>query len=306
MRVAITGANGFLGSHLVDAALAAGHEVVGVVRRPGEQLPREGVRWVHGDLSDPSSLRRAFARVDAVIANAALAPGRQAASDDAFEVANVQGARHQVAAAADADVGRVVYLSTVAVYRTRLGRRLHEGSERIDPARRGFDWNQLTTDPRYARSKAAAEQAVWQEAATRGVALTALRPGPIYGERDHKMTARYVAMVRRWPCFAPTVRLPHVHARDVADVAVSATGRPATAGRAYNVTGPSVAVATALTHLARALGRPRPVPIPLPLSVRFDDTRAQRDLGFAPRGVAQGMAEVATFVQGGGVGAVRR
>jgi len=307
MRVAITGANGFLGSHLVDAALAAGHEVTGVVRRPGEQTARPGVHWVHGDLGQPTSLRRAFADSDVVVANAALAPGRASAPPEAFVEANVRGARRQVEAAADAGVSRVVYISTVAVYRTRLGRRLDEGAERIDPQRRRFDWNQLTTDPRYATSKAAAEQAVWNAAVRRQVAVTALRPGPIYGERDHKMTARYMSMLRRPLCLAPTARVPHVYARDVADAALVAARRPATAGRAYNVTGDSVPVYTALRHLARAMHLRAPVPVPVPLAVRFDDRLARRDLDFTPRTVARGMASVADYLAStsGGVGAVR-
>ena len=298
MRIAITGASGFLGTHLVASALQAGHEVVALSRNPQRGSPAPGVTWRRGDLAEPASLRTAFSGCDVVIANAALAPGRGPADDDAFEVANVRGARHQVDAAADAGVDRVVYISTVAVYRTRLGRRLAEGAERIDPDHRRFDWNQLTTDPRYARSKARAEQAVWSAAVARGLALTSLRPGPIYGEHDHKMTQRYVDMVQRWPCLAPTVRLPHVHARDVADAALRASERPATAGRAYNTTGDAVSVHRALRALAKALGRPRPMPVPVPLAVRFDDRRARRDLGFRPRSVEEGMTQVAAWISG--------
>ncbi|MGH6659773.1 MAG: NAD-dependent epimerase/dehydratase family protein, partial [Sphingomicrobium sp.] len=46
LRIAITGGTGFVGAHLVEAALAAGHEVAALTRR--EQVPRTGVTWVAG------------------------------------------------------------------------------------------------------------------------------------------------------------------------------------------------------------------------------------------------------------------
>ena len=295
MRIAITGANGFLGGHLVDAALARGHEVVGAVRRPHELAEREGCRWVHGDLGDPASLEAAFSGCDAVVANAALAPGRQGASAEAFYEANVKGARAQVEAAADAGVARVVYVSTVAVYRTRLMRAMGEASPRFDPLHRGFDWNQLTTHPEYATSKAAAEIAVWEASARRGTALTALRAGPLYGPGDHKMVARYVDRLTRRVPSAPTVAVPHLHGRDAADAAIASAERPQTAGRAYNLAGPSVSVWRAVRALGRELGRGPVVPLPVPLRVAFDDRAARRDLSFTPRGVTTGMRDTAAW-----------
>lgn len=290
MRLAITGANGFLGSHLVDQALARGHEVLGVCRRPEAQPARAGVAWRHGDLGDPASLARAFAGADAVVANAALAPGTAGGTAEAYAVANVRGARHQVEQAAAVGCERVVYISSVAVYRTSLWRRLDEAGPRRDPDHPAFDWSRFTTDPGYAESKARAERGAWQAAATTGVRLTALRPGPIYGPRDRKITARYLAMIERG--VAPTVRVPHAHAADIARAAVVAAERPSTAGRAYNTTGASVPVWRAVRALARALDRGRVWPLPVPLGARFDDRAARRDLGFMPRSVEEGMAEV--------------
>lgn len=293
MRIAVTGANGFLGSHLVEQALARGHTVFGVCRRPDAQAPQQGVTWRHGDLADPGSLRRAFEGADVVLANAALAPGVAGGSAADYDVANVQGARHQVEQAAAAGARRVVYVSSVAVYRTSLWRRLDERAPRRDPERPAFDWSRFTTDPGYAESKARAEREVWAAAAAQGMALTALRPGPVYGPRDRKITARYLAMIGRRA--APTVRVPHAHAVDVARAAVAAAERPATAGRAYNLTGDAVPVWRAVQALATALGRGPVLPLPVPLGPRFDDRAARRDLGFTPRSVEEGMADVARW-----------
>lgn len=286
MRVAITGATGFLGRHLVRELTAAGHHVVGVVRDPG-RAGDLGVDLARADLTDVPALTDAFAGCDAVIANAALSPGWKKPSAAQYEEANVNGARSHLDAARDAGIRRVVWISTVAVYRTSVRRALAEDAERIDPENPRFDWNHLTTDPGYTRSKAIAERLAWARAATDGLALTALRPGPIYGPGDPKLTARYARMLR-WPVApAPTARLPHVHAADVALAAVGALGNPDSAGRAYNVTGAPISPAAFLRLWRDAQGgRARILPIPVPIRVAFDDSAARRDLGWTPRSVA--------------------
>ena len=65
MRLAVTGGTGFVGSHLLDAALAAGHSVAALTRR--DQQPREGVDWVAGSLDDREALRQLVDGADAII-----------------------------------------------------------------------------------------------------------------------------------------------------------------------------------------------------------------------------------------------
>lgn len=292
MRVAITGATGFLGRHLVRELGSAGHEVIGVVR-DADRAADLGVSVATADLSDVRALTDAIAGCDALIANAALSPGWKKPTPREYEDANVSGARNHLDAARDAGVRRVVWISTVAVYRTSIRRVLDEQAERIDPENPSFDWNHLTTDPGYARSKAVAERLAWARAATDGLELTALRPGPIYGPGDPKLTARYARMLG-WPVApAPTARLPHVHAADVALAAVGALGNPASAGRAYNVTGPSISPAAFLRLWRDAQGaRARILPIPVPVTVAFDDTAARRELAWSPRSVAEAVREM--------------
>lgn len=69
MRVFLTGATGFIGSHIVTELLAAGHQVTGLARSDsGEQVLRaKGVDVVRGNLEDPASLLPGVARADAVI-----------------------------------------------------------------------------------------------------------------------------------------------------------------------------------------------------------------------------------------------
>jgi len=286
MRVAITGATGFLGSHLAQI-LGSRFEVRGVVRSPEKGVDL-GIELARADLGDVDALTTAMEGCEALVANAALAPGWAKPSAEAFIEANVRGAENQLEAARRAGVRRIIWISTVAVYRTRLGRALSEDAERIDPDRPRFDWNNLTTDPGYTRSKAAAERLAWERCAQHGFELTVLRPGPIYGERDPKLTARYDRMLDMRVIAAPTAKLPHVHASDVALGAAAALQRPQSIGQAYNMTGPSVSVYRFLRIWKRVRSRRAAIiPLPVPIHIAFDDTAAERDLGFRPRTIAE-------------------
>jgi uncharacterized protein YbjT (DUF2867 family) len=65
MRIGVTGGTGFVGSHLIDAALAAGHEVKALTRR--EQPARDGLEWIAGSLEDRAALHALVTDTDAII-----------------------------------------------------------------------------------------------------------------------------------------------------------------------------------------------------------------------------------------------
>ncbi|MFE6973400.1 NAD(P)-dependent oxidoreductase [Streptomyces sp. NPDC057682] len=67
MRIAVFGANGPTGRHLTDQALAAGHEVVGVTRRPGSLGARPGLTEAVADATDPAAVDAAVRGTDAVL-----------------------------------------------------------------------------------------------------------------------------------------------------------------------------------------------------------------------------------------------
>ena len=91
-RVAVTGATGFLGSHIARALREHGATVRAVIRTPskGAFLEAKGVELFKADLGDPEGLTRAFSGCDAVISNAALAI-RGRANWEAYYQANVRG-----------------------------------------------------------------------------------------------------------------------------------------------------------------------------------------------------------------------
>jgi nucleoside-diphosphate-sugar epimerase len=113
-RVAITGANGFVGRSLVRHASALGHEVVGVVRSPAaaKAVVDDGGRPALVPALDPEALAPALAGCHAVVHLAQIGAERGAATYDAV---NVEGTRAVATAARAAGVARVVLFSGLGV-----------------------------------------------------------------------------------------------------------------------------------------------------------------------------------------------
>src|SRR5690348_4286235 len=115
MRLAITGGTGFVGSHLIDVALAAGHHVNALTRR--EQGERANVEWIAGDLSNRDALEHLVSGADAVIHVAGTISGQSAA---AFELGNVAGTLAMLAAATAGGIHRFVHVSSLAAREPKL------------------------------------------------------------------------------------------------------------------------------------------------------------------------------------------
>lgn len=147
--LAITGATGFVGSAVLNEALAQGHQVRALARR--EQAERAGVTWVRGDLNDAEALAALVAGADAVIHVAGLTNTPDPAQ---FEVANVTGTANVLAAMAEAGVKRLVFVSSLSARMPALSA--------------------------YGASKAKAEALV--EASK--LDWTTVRPPGVYGPRD--------------------------------------------------------------------------------------------------------------------------
>lgn len=262
-----------------------------VVRSPskGDFLKAQGVELWKADLGDPDALTKAFTGCHAVISNAALAI-RGRANWESYYQANILGTENVFKAIAAAQVPRAVQISTVGVYRMGARGPIDEDT----PLRQGFelDLSLFTTNWRYAATKSRGEQAARAIARENDIALTTLRPGPIYGSRDHKMTRTFARQLERRCLLVPSVRLPMVHAGDVALAVVRALERPQSAGRAYNLTGPSVPLSEVF-ELIHALTQSscRLYSFPLPLGRDFDNNRASDELDLSYRSLHEGWSE---------------
>jgi nucleoside-diphosphate-sugar epimerase len=285
--IAVTGATGFLGRYIVDALLARGAHVIGVVRNPA-RVPELAARVElrRADLGDRAALARGFAGTAAVVANAALfSLGNLRWAD--HERANIEGTRNVLAAMADAGVRRLVHVSSVAVYRGR-GRAIAEDHPQLGPDSR------RTFTNAYAISKALSEQLAWEQARALGIAMTAVRPCAIYGAFDPNFM-RVIRRLMRLPVSVVPVRLrlPLVYAGDVAEAIARALERPVAVGRAYNVTGAERPFAEFLAAWREA-GGPAPwvaIPIPVPFAIGYDTSRAEADLGWRARSYVDGLRE---------------
>ncbi|MBM3595646.1 MAG: NAD-dependent epimerase/dehydratase family protein, partial [Alphaproteobacteria bacterium] len=115
MRLAITGATGFVGQALLGLALDEGCEVAALARRRQER--REGVEWVAGDLAAPDALRAMMRDADAVIhvAGVVNAPDRAG-----FEAGNATGTLNVIESAKAAGVSRLVHVSSLSAREPHL------------------------------------------------------------------------------------------------------------------------------------------------------------------------------------------
>lgn len=289
--VAVTGATGFIGRHLVRELLARGARPVGVVRNP-ERVPalREaGVELRRADLTEPRALEEAFAGVDAVMANAgvvSLGTERR----DALVRANVEGTRNVLEALARAGVTRVVHTSSVSVYRRKRGT-YHEDDPLHDPN----GWS--SPFGHYAVTKAAAEREAVRLASSLGLRLAIARPGAIYGAWDEVSFTRWFLRVTRVPAitaFPTRLAIPVIYAGDLARAMCELLVRDVPSGRAYNLTGEAGVPMGELLEAYRAAGGRVPrlvVPIPVPLRYAYDLTRAKRELGLVQRPLIDGFRE---------------
>ena len=212
MRVLVTGGAGFIGSHVVDAFVADGHEVRVLdallpAVHPAGSTPRlpDGVEFSHGDVRDPAAVDRALDGVEAVCHQGAMV-GLGIDVQDMPEYAGINGLGTAVllAAMARADVGRLVLASSMVVYGegryecpvdgvvpAAARRRADLDAGRFEPpcpvCGRQLAWGtvgeETPTDPRntYAATKLHQEHLATAWAASTGGGAIALRYHNVYG-----------------------------------------------------------------------------------------------------------------------------
>lgn len=163
--IALTGATGFIGRHLLRSLSAQGYRVRVLLRRPVE-LPPGASGAVVGDLTRPMNMAAALADVDAVVHSAGLAHAMSGTPEDDYRASNTDATRRLGEAAARARVRRFVFLSSI---RAQTGPSAQGIVAETDAA--------VPTDA-YGRSKLDAETALSKI----GLDWAALRPVLVYGE----------------------------------------------------------------------------------------------------------------------------
>ena len=245
MKLFVTGATGFIGGALASRLAADGHEVVALAREPERAAPRDGVRFVRGDLARDDGLdgaREALGAADAIVHLAAVRKD-WGFEDAALRRVNVLSGPALLRSARSA--GRFLFASSVAVYGPSAdGSRTSERSP-FAPAKR------------YGASKVEAEAAVVSEAKARGIALTIVRPGIVYGPGDtYGMVANLARLVarRRFLLVGDgTSRVNLLYVDDLVRAMVLALTEPAAADADFVLAGPEdVPVERLVDEVARA------------------------------------------------------
>lgn len=189
MRLSVTGGTGFVGSHLIDAALNAGHEVKALTRR--EQPARANLEWIDGSLEDRAALHRLVTDSDAVIHVAGVISASDAAG---FERGNVAGTLAMLAAATAGGVQRFVHVSSLAAREPKLSM--------------------------YGASKARAEDLVRSS----GLEWALVRPPAVYGPGDRETLELFRMAKLGLMLMPPRGHVSLIHVDDLARLLLSLAG----------------------------------------------------------------------------------
>jgi len=229
--VLVTGATGFVGTHVVGRLAEKGHQVVALVR--DEQRARQhfsGVPKVElrvGQLDDLPSLERALMGIDAVVHLAGHVSDWDTA--DAFEKTNVQGTQNLLFMAHEAGVRQFVHISSLGVFGDTDQNRIDENNQ-----------FRLSSD-NYSNSKIYAEIAVRRYCREHQLPFTIIRPGFVYGEGDQKFLPRLIERIKTGKFSYVGSRencVNTVYVGNVAEMVAAAVGNPAAGGETYNLADP--------------------------------------------------------------------
>lgn len=281
--IAVTGASGFLGRYFVRELHAQGAQVIAVVRNTTKvpELQRDGIVLRSADLADRAALARAFAGCDAVIANA----GQVSLNPDYDELIrqNLQGTSNTMHACADANVQRVIAISSASVYQNI---RADIAIDETAPLRTAQDKRHRFSI--YAISKAMAEQESWNLARGMNLSMTAIRPYAIFGAFDQHSFSHWFEWLMRWPVAAPYpvgLNLPMVYAGDLARAACATLTHNNCIGEAFNVGGENIDF-WQFYNIWSAAGGFHPlmrIPLPVPFKRLFSDQKLRTFTSWQPR-----------------------
>jgi nucleoside-diphosphate-sugar epimerase len=215
LKFLVTGASGFIGSHIVERLVADGHTVVALVsprfswaKPESKILQHSQIQVVPADLTDPQSMVGVAEGVAGVFHCAAIARPMSVSSDTYFRV-NHDGSKHLFDECLRAKVQKVILLSSVAA---------------IGPmgSQRGMD-EKSTPNPidDYGKSKQAQEAVAHDYLQRYGLPIVTLRPPTVYGPRDKEFLKMIHAVQKGiFPIRSGKKCIEYIYVRNLVDACV--------------------------------------------------------------------------------------
>jgi len=223
MRVLVTGASGFLGSHVAEGLKKRGDDVRVLVRKTSNKkfLDTLGVEYAYGAIEDVTAVEEAVKGVEAIVHSAGIVKAR---TPSEYEATNVTGTKNLLAAAKKHCPGltRFVHVSS-----------LEASGPSSDGAPIALDQERPCTE--YGRSKLLAEKACL--ASKDELPITILRPAAIYGPRDVEILEAFRSVKRRvLPITGDgSVKYTFVYGPDCASACIKAITAPVPSGAVFFV-----------------------------------------------------------------------
>ena len=318
MKVFVTGGTGFIGGEVVRQLRARGDEVACLVRTPEKaaKLTELGCELVSGDLGDAEALRNGMQGCDGLVQAAAMYEvGIPEKQHPAMYEANVRGSERVLRAALEAKVGKVVYVSTVGIFGNTHGEVVDESYEH--PGKEFTSY--------YEETKLEGHRIAKRMMAEDGLPGVIVQPGGVYGPGDESQVADLLKEFFAGRLFLlpfPKLGICLTHVEDIAAGILLALDK-GVVGETYVISGPATTMREAIDTIAAVSGRKAPkrnLPTPLmkaltpigPLvgkmmgqppnlrelistadGVTFwaSYEKAGRELGYAPRGLEEGIRE---------------
>ena len=235
MRIAVTGATGFVGHYLVRLLAGTGHSLRCWYRpdsnRDGLESCAASLEWVPGELGDEQAARSLVEGCEAVVHSALYRAGSgfRGAEGNLIEFVekNVVGSLRLIEAARHARVGRFIFVSTCAVH------------DKILDDRPLDETHPTWATSHYGAHKAAIEQFVYSYGLGQGYPICALRPSGVYGVTRPASNSKWFSLVKAVVEGREVICErggKEVHAADVAQAAevLLLADERAIAGQAFN------------------------------------------------------------------------
>lgn len=188
MNILVTGATGFVGSHLTAKLIKEGYQVKALVRPNSpsnniKTLAAQGVELVQGDITDKAAVDQAVSGADKVFHIAALF--RQAKHpDQIYWDVNVAGTRNVLDACLKHKVKRVIHCSTIGVL----------SHIEKPPADETYPYNPGDI---YQETKAEGEKLALRYSKEKGLSVVVVRPAMIYGPGDLRLLKLFKSIAKR-------------------------------------------------------------------------------------------------------------